>query len=155
MFTYYSEGGWGLMSLEGKTLIKPKYNYLSFDGDNRLTAYNWDEDKGGMWFVDTNGNHLNKEPYRGACGFEELDNKHALVMRTDRSYSIIDEQYENLENLPKMVHAENMMGDDGVECNYLDIPQLLDELNVNQNGMKGVSFESTPETAVQALSNFL
>lgn len=155
MFTYYSEGGWGLMSLEGKTLIKPKYNYLSFDGDNRLTAYNWDEDKGGMWFVDTNGNQLNKEPYRGACGFEELDNKHALVMRTDRSYSIIDEQYENLANLPKMVHAENMMGDDAVECNYLDIPQLLDELNVNQNGMEGVSFESTPETAVKALSKFL
>ena len=74
MFTYYSDGGWGLMSLEGKTLIKPKYNYLSFDGDNRLMAHNWDENKGGMWFVDTNGNHLNKEPYRGACGFEELYN---------------------------------------------------------------------------------
>ena len=39
MFTYYNKDGWGLMNTEGKILIKPKYNTLSFDGDDRRLAY--------------------------------------------------------------------------------------------------------------------
>lgn len=155
MFTYYNKDGWGLMNTEGKILIKPKYNTLSFDGDDRLQAYYLDKDeKGHVKFIDTNDNQLGKETFSYATKFSELDNTHSLVQMQDNSWSIINDKYEHVANLPKIANAEYKLGDNPVECNFVDIAKILDKLQISQNGMEGVTFQSSPKTVVEKLIKY-
>lgn len=155
MFTYYNKDGWGLMTTEGKILIKPKYNTLSFDGDDRLQAYYLDKDeKGHVKFIDINDNQLGKETFSYATKFSELDNMHSLVQMQDNSWSIINDKYEHVANLPKIANAEYKLGDDPVECNFVDIAKILDKLQISQNGMEGVTFQSSPKTVVEKLIKY-
>lgn len=155
MFTFYNKDGWGLMTTEGKILIKPKYNTLSFDGDDRLQAYYLDKDeKGHVKFIDINDNQLGKETFSYATKFSELDNMHSLVQMQDNSWSIINDKYEHVANLPKIANAEYKLGDDPVECNFVDIAKILDKLQISQNGMEGVTFQSSPKTVVEKLIKY-
>lgn len=155
MFTYYNKDGWGLMTTEGKILIKPKYNTLSFDGDDRLQAYYLYKDgKGHVKFIDINDNQLGKETFSYATKFSELDNMHSLVQMQDNSWSIINDKYEHVANLPKIANAEYKLGDDPVECNFVDIAKILDKLQISQNGMEGVTFQSSPKTVVEKLIKY-
>lgn len=155
MFTFYNKDGWGLMTTEGKILIKPKYNTLSFDGDDRLQAYYLYKDgKGHVKFIDINDNQLDKETFSYATKFSELDNMHSLVQMQDNSWSIINDKYEHVANLPKIANAEYKLGDDPVECNFVDIAKILDKLQISQNGMEGVTFQSSPKTVVEKLIKY-
>mgnify|MGYP004645379597 FL=1 len=155
MFTFYNKDGWGLMTTEGKILIKPKYNTLSFDGDDRLQAYYLYKDgKGHVKFIDINDNQLGKETFSYATKFSELDNMHSLVQMQDNSWSIINDKYEHVANLPKIANAEYKLGDDPVECNFVDIAKILDKLQISQNGMEGVTFQSSPKTVVEKLIKY-
>lgn len=155
MFTYYNGDGWGLMTLKGETLIRAKYDFLSFDCDGKLMAYtNEKSGKSSMKFIDKDDNQIGKDSYLIACPFYSLDGSHSLVKVNDKQWSIINDKGEQLEKLPDMINVSVNTGDYYVESDYVDFTKLFDDLKISQDGMEGVTFASSPKTVAEKLSQF-
>ena len=155
-FTYYNGEGWGLMSLKGETLIRAKYDGLSFDCDNKLLAYTSEKDgKNSFKFIDKEDNQTGKDTYVKATPFYMLEGEHALVQVSDKQWSLINKDGEALEKMPDMVNVSFQTGDYIIESDYVDVGKMLDELKITQNGMEGVTFSSTPKDVVNLLAKYI
>ena len=154
-FTYYNGEGWGLMSITGETLIRAKYDGLRFDCDNIMVTYTTDnEGKSTYKFIDKGDNPIGKDSYIAATAFYMLEGEHALVQVSDKQWSLINKKGESLEKLPDMVNISFDTGDYIIESDFVDIAKMLDELKITQNGLEGITFNSTPKNVVELLAKY-
>lgn len=152
-FTYNNGDGWGLMNLEGESVIRAKYDLLYFASDNMMIAMTQKEGGSNVYkVVDLEDNQIGQDTYDDAYPFYLLNNKHAVVKISSSLYSFIDTEGKQVEKLPDMVHVGFSEGDQIVESDYVDMKALVDALHITENGFDGITFTSTPEEVAQYYS---
>lgn len=149
-FTYSNGDGWGLMDINGQTIIRAKYDALYYDSDNLLVAATKDGDDVKYKYIDEKDNQIGKDTYVLATEFSLLDGEHALVKPDDKMYSIIDRDGNQLKDLPDMVNVGMNDGDGYVESDYVDMQKIISDLGISANGVMGFTFNSTPQDVVKA-----
>ena len=154
-FIYSNGSGWGMMDVKGNTIIRAKYDGLTFDSNDYLMAYTKTEDgKGTFKIIDEKDNQIGKDNYLSCSTFKWIDGKHAIAKITDSQWSLINSKCEQMENLPDMVNISFNFGDSYVQSDYVNITALLDKIGISQDGMDGVKFSDTPKAVVAKLSKY-
>lgn len=149
-FTYNNGDGWGLMSIDGETLIRAKYDLLFFAKDDILVAMT--KKNGGVEeykYVNLKDEPIGTDTYDNAFPFSMLDGEHSIVKISSSLYSIIDVTGKQVENLPDMVHVGFNEGDLTVESDYVDMKKLVSSLRITENGVDGLTFQSTTTQTVK------
>ena len=144
-FTYSNGTRWGLMGLDGKTMIRPKSKGLIHDQDNLLLAaietdstYEYE-----FTYIDNKDNPIEKKKYKWASRFSRLDGIHSIV-NIDDYFSIINKNGEEIEGLPNIVNIEISEGEeDLIESDFLDLDNFISELDISPDGLMGLTFKST------------
>ena len=155
-FIYSNGSGWGMMDIKGNTIIRAKYDGLTFDVNGKLLAYTKTEDgKESFKFIDESDNKIGNDTYLSTSTFGLLDGEHALVKITDTQWSLINNKAEQLENLPDMVNISFNCGDGVVVSDYVDINAMLDKIGINKDGMDGITFSDTPKNTVSKIAQYI
>ncbi len=150
-FTYYNGEGWGLMNTKGETLIRAKYEYLYFDGDNVLVAIvKKDADTMEYKYVDKKDNQIGEDTYVSATPYTMFDSEHAIVKPNDKIYSIINKEGKQVEGLPDIVDVGTFEGENYIQSDYVDLKALIADCKISDDGMFGMSFKTTPAEAIKA-----
>ncbi len=155
-FVYNNGDAWGLMNTEGETLIRAKYDYLIYDGDERLVAVTKKGKDDLSWkYIDESDTKLFDEEYLTTSGFDSFDGEHTIVKVSDKQYAIIDTKGKQIEKLPDMIEVGEKRGDDVVKSDYVDMDALLKQLNLSKEGVDKISFATKPKDAVDTLQEHL
>lgn len=152
-FTYNNGDGWGLMNMDGETVIRAKYDLLYFADNQTMIAML--KKNGGVEeykYVSINDEPIGSDTYDDAYSFSMLDGSHAVVKISSSLYSLIDIKGKQVENLPDMVHVGFNEGDFIVESDYIDMKKLVSSLNLNENGVDSLTFKSTTANVVKYYS---
>ena len=152
-FTYNNGDGWGLMNLQGESVIRAKYDLLYFASDDMMIAMTKKDGGSNVYkVIDIEDNQIGPDTYDDAYPFYLLNNKHAVVKISSSLYSIIDTDGKQIEKLPDMVHVGFSEGDQIVESDYVDMKALVDALYITEDGIDSITFKSTPEQVAQYYS---
>ena len=150
-FTYYNGEGWGLMNTKGETLIRAKYEFLYFDGDNMLVAFvRKDADTFESKYVNEKDEQIGEDTYVSATPFTMFDGEHAIVKPNDKIYSIISKEGKQIEGLPDIVEIGTFEGESYIQSDYVDFKALIADCKISDDGMFGMSFKTTPAEAIKA-----
>ena len=150
-FTYYNGEGWGLMNTKGETLIRAKYEFLYFDGDNMLVAIvKKDADTFESKYVNEKDEQIGEDTYVSATPFTMFDGEHAIVKPNDKIYSIISKEGKQVEGLPDIVEIGTFEGESYIQSDYVDFKALIADCKISDDGMFGMSFKTTPAEAIKA-----
>lgn len=149
-FTYYNGEGWGLMDINGQTIIRAKYDVLFYDKENLLLAGTKDGDDVKYKFIDEKDNQIGKDTYVNAELFSAFDGKHTVVKPDDKMFSIIDLDGNQLKGLPDMVNVSFNTGDSFVETDYVDLQKVIDSFQITANGALGLTFNSSAQQVAKA-----
>ena len=150
-FTYYNGEGWGLMNTKGETLIRAKYEFLYFDGDNMLVAsVKKDADTFESKYVNEKDEQIGEDTYVSATPFTMFDGEHAIVKPNDKIYSIISKEGKQVEGLPDIVEIGTFEGESYIQSDYVDFKALIADCKISDDGMFGMSFKTTPAEAIKA-----
>ena len=150
-FTYYNGEGWGLMNTKGETLIRAKYEFLYFDGDNMLVAIvKKDADTFEFKYVNEKDEQIGEDTYVSATPFTMFDGEHAIVKPNDKIYSIISKEGKQVEGLPDIVEIGTFEGESYIQSDYVDFKALIADCKISDDGMFGMSFKTTPAEAIKA-----
>ena len=90
-FTYNNGDGWGLMNMDGETIIRAKYDFLYFADNDLMVAMT--KKKGGVVeykYVNLKDEPIGADTFDDAYSFSMLDGAHAVVKVSSSLYSIID-----------------------------------------------------------------
>ncbi len=153
-FIYSNGDSYGVMNIDGESLIRAKYDHINFDGDG-YTVYNIEDDNAKWKFIDKDDNQIGDDKYQDLVAFRLFDGEHTLVKVADNFWSLIDREGKQLKKLPDMVDVSLGMGDDEVESDYVDFTALFDDMQLSANGLDGLTFQTTPHQAVTALASYL
>lgn len=152
-FTYNNGDGWGLMNLEGESVIRAKYDLLYFASDDMMIAMTKKDGGSNVYkVIDFEDNQVGPDTYDDAYPFYLLNNSHAIVKISSSLYSIIDTKGKQVEKLPDMVHVGFSEGDQVVESDYVDMKALVDGLHITEEGIDGITFKNTPEEVAKYYS---
>ena len=152
-FTYNNGDGWGLMNLEGESVVRAKYDLLYFASDDMMIAMTKKDGGSNVYkVIDFEDNQIGPDTYDDAYPFYLINNKHAVVKISSSLYSIIDTDGKQIEKLPDMVHVGFSEGDQVVESDYVDMKVLIDALHITEDGVDSLTFKSTPEQVAQYYS---
>ena len=149
-FTYNNGDGWGVMNFKGETVIRAKYDILYFASDEIMVAMT-KKDGGSQEFkyINMKDEMIGSDTYDDAYPFYMLDGSHAIVKVSSSMFSIVDLSGKQVEKLPDMVHVGFSEGDMFVESDYVDMKKLVSSFNINEEGVDGLSFKSTPLQVVK------
>lgn len=150
-FTYYNGEGWGLMNTEGETIIRAKYEFLYYDGDDILVAIvKKDATTYESKYINEKDEQIGDDSYVSATPFTMFDGKHAVVKPNDKIYSIIDRNGNVVEGLPDIVNISSYEGEEYIESDYVDMAKLIKDCKITHNGMFGYTFSLKPADAIKA-----
>ena len=151
-FVYNNGEGYGVMNLDGENIVRAKYDFLYFDVSNRLVAitektkdsFNFE-----CKFIDDEDNQIGEDKYVSINPFAHFDGKHSFVKVSDRIWSIVDKDGKQVEKLPDIVNINLSFGDNEIVNDHIDFAALFAEMKLSENGVDGLSFETTPIEAVK------
>lgn len=149
-FTYNNGDGWGVMNMDGETVIRAKYDLIFFASDEIMVALTSKKD--GVYeykYVNLKDEAIGADTYDEASSFYMLDDSHAIVKISANMYSIVDTKCKQVEGLPDMVNVGFSEGDVTVESDFVDMKALITSLNIRENGIDSLNFSSTPLQAVR------
>lgn len=149
IFTYNNGEGWGLMNTKGETLIRAKYENLYLDTDNRLVALFKNGDSYEYKFINEKDEQIGEDTYVEATLFSMYDENHAVVKPNDKIFSIIDKNGKQLEGLPDIVEVGTYEGESYVESDYVDLNKIISVFQINQNGILGINYKTSPKEVVE------
>ena len=126
-FTYNNGDGWGLMNMDGETVIRAKYDLLFFADNDKMIAMT--KKSGGVMeykYVTLKDEPIGSDTYDDAYSFSMLDGSHAVVKISSSLFSIVDLDGKQIEGLPDMVHVGFSEGDLTVKSDFVDMKKLKD-----------------------------
>lgn len=146
-FIYKNEEGYGLMNLQGETIIRAKYDGLLFASDDILVAGTKKEGNMIYKYIDFDDKQIGQDTYKDASPFYD---DCAIVQISENYFSFIDQTGEQKKQLPDIVNIEiREGGDELIKSDYVNFAQLLDSINFTENGIDDISFNSTPRQTVE------
>ena len=151
-FVYNNGEGYGVMNLDGENIVRAKYDFLYFDVSDRLVAitektknsFNYE-----CKFIDSEDNQIGEDKYVSINPFAHFDGKHSFVKVSDRIWSIVDKDGKQVDKLPDIVNINLSFGDDEIVNDHVDFAALFAEMKLSENGVDGLTFDSTPQDAVK------
>ena len=149
VFTYNNGEGWGLMNVKGETLIRAKYESLYFATNGILMATIKKGDEYERKFIDYEDSQIGEDVYTEFEAFDYFDGEHTWVKLNDKIYSLIDKKCQQVKGLPDVVNLSLQSGEGFIESDYVNISQLIEALEIKQDGALGLTFSSKPEAVVK------
>lgn len=150
-FSYYTGEKWAVATLDGTTVLRPKYICVTLHDEKRMIcSYQSDDEE--SWLnkiTDIEGNTLGDEDYMSITGYHDLDGKHCVVGVDYNDWSIVDYDGKVVPGVPAIFSYNLMGGDYLVQSDYLEIPAFVDELKITDNGLDGVPFGIKPVPALE------
>ena len=151
-FVYNNGEGYGVMNLDGENIIRAKYDFLYFDVSGQLVAitektknsFNYE-----CKFIDEDDNQIGEDKYVSINPYAHFDGKHSYVKVSDRIWSIVNKDGKQVEKLPDIVNINLSFGDNEIINDHVDFAALFAEMKLSENGVDGMSFETTPIEAVK------
>ena len=139
----------GVMNFEGETVLRAKYDQLSWVDDDVLTA--WDSSNNMFSLIDLEGNKITKEEYKAIMPF--FDGQHAVVKIDDNSWGFINKKGEemNMKDAPDIYDICDRSTMDIVNSDFLDIDAIVSKLKLSRNGLMGYTLNMTP---LQMVKNY-
>ena len=151
-FIYSNGSAWGVMDMDGKTIIRAKYDGLAFASDDKFIAYTKfpgnDDVKGRCKYIDSNDEQVGNDDYLLCSPFYMLDGKHAIAKITEGQWAVVNSKCKQMQEAPDMYNIVYILGDYSVENDSIDIPSMLSKLNLSQNGMGEMTFSDSPQEAI-------
>ena len=148
-FTYSNGEAWGLMTLQGESLIRAKYDILYYADDNSLVAKTSKNDGYEYKLVNEKDEQTGNDTYEDIYPFSIFDGNHTLVKLNDKQCSIIDKKGESLKSLPDMVEVGLSAGDTYIESDYVDLQALVSAFQITPSGIMGFNYTSSPRNVVR------
>lgn len=146
-FIFKNGDSYGLMNLQGETLIRAKYAGLHFDGDNLLAI----SDKKGdieCKVIDHEDNQVSEEKYEAMAPYKIFDGSNTIAQESDDNFIIIDANGKELDKQPDMVNVNLVHGFNFVESDFVDINALINSLHLSTNGIDGLTLDMQPLAAI-------
>lgn len=152
-FVYYNGEAYGVMNLDGENIIRAKYDILYFDVKDRLVAC-IEKTRNTLdyecKFIDSNDNQIGVDKYVSINPYIHFDGKHSFVKVSDRIWSIIDTNGKQVDKLPDIVNINLSYGDNEILNDHVDFARLFSEMQLTNNGVDGLTFNTKPADAVNA-----
>lgn len=139
----------GVMNFEGETVLRAKYDQLSWVDDDVLTA--WDSSNNMFSLIDLEGNKITKEEYKAIMPF--FDGQHAVVKIDDNSWGFINKKGEeiNMKDTPDIYDIGEKSASSIVNSDFLDIDAIVSRLNLSKKGLMGYTLNMAP---LQMVKNY-
>lgn len=132
----FSDGEYmGVRTIKDKVLIRPKYDAIDWATSDMIWAVSVTDEKREIGLVDLEGNRITKETYLDALPF--YDGEHAFVQITDNTWSIINDNGEELKNVPDIYKVFAQNSDQVIVSDYMDIDAIIAAVNMTPNGFGG------------------
>lgn len=146
----YSDGEKiGLMTLEGESVIRAKYNGISFATDDLLFVGKNNDDGWKVTLINTKDEQQGE--FEGTSAFGVYGSgKYALVAFDEHDYGFIDMKGMPLKDFQTDVYDVNLnTGNSWVESDYVNFADVVAKLNLSKTGVAAFNINQTPEQAVQ------
>lgn len=151
-FTYSNGTGWGLMGLDGKTMIRTKYKGLYHDIDNLLVAIvEKDSVSYNAKYINTKDTRIGNDTYVQISLFSMFDRDHAFT-KIDNIYTIVNKDGSQIKNIPNIGTYE---GENYIESDFLDLNEALSSFNISKEGLMGMTFKSTAKEVARISTDSL
>lgn len=145
----FSDGEyWGIRNVKDEVLIRAKYDAILWATSDLIWAISVEDGKTEMALVDLEGNKITSDTYQDALPF--YDGKHAFVQITDKTWSMIDIDGNELKDVPDIYHISNNSADNVVVSDYLDIDAIISDINMTPNGFGGFGINMSAVNLVKA-----
>ena len=154
-FVYTNGEGYGVMNLEGKNVIRAKYDFLYFDVSNRLIAITEktkDSKNYDCKFIDGEDNQIGEDKYVSINPLSQFDGQFSFVKVSDRIWSIVNKEGKQLEGLPDIVNINLSIGDYEVLNDHIDFTAFFNEMNLSATTMDSLTLDKT--TPIQAVKYY-
>lgn len=152
-FVYTNGEGYGVMNLKGENVIRAKYDFLYFDGSDRLVAIIEKTKNSKDYeckYIDIEDNQIGEDKYVSINPFSQFDGNYSFVKVSDRIWSIVDLKGKQVEKLPDIVNINLGGGDNEILCDHIDFNMLFNEMNLSANTVDSVGIgKTTPWQAVK------
>ncbi|MCR5152063.1 MAG: WG repeat-containing protein [Prevotella sp.] len=158
-FVYTNGEGYGVMTTDGENLIRAKYDFLYFDVSDRLVAITEKTKGSGSYeckFIDDDDNQIGTDKYVSINPLSNFDGEHSFVKISDRIWSIVDKDGQQIKRLPDIVNINLASGDVQILDDHVDFAALFDEMGLGEKNIDGMELGITnAEEAALRHANWL
>lgn len=151
-FVFSRDNKYGVMNLEGETLIRAKYDALYFVADGLLAAYDSDKSADERWrLIDMEGEQVGDDRFRSIV-YNGLTMGDYLIGEVgEDDYGFIDKNGE-IKKLDKGISVYDLSVNTAgyeVESDYVDYAALLAGLDIKADGMTGMTLGLSAPAAIK------
>ena len=158
-FIFTDGEGQGLADFEGTTLLRPKYDRLSYAGHSLLWAGTEGDNGWRYKLIDKEGKEVSTDTYRSVMQFF---GEYAPVQVSERRWALIDKKGEEVEDLPSIREISQTDIDEAMyglqESHYctrvfndfLDVDALIEAANITSDGCGVWTIRQTPPQIIRA-----
>lgn len=145
----YSDGeNYGLMNFKGETVLRAKYDRLSFGPDGLLFARNDSDDD--YMLINYDGEQVGKETFQRVQPF--LGGSHAPVRLSDNYWGLVDKKGELIKDLKAELYDIDASSEDTwIESDYVDLGALADAMKLSSTSLAGYDFNQTAQSVISEI----
>ena len=159
-FIYYDESSkYGMCAFDGSTLVRAKYDYLSFVDKEILAGTIFPENdaenlESRCELVGINGTVISKRKYMSIEDYIPTGYKSAIVCIAENHYSLIDRKGERVSDVPDIAYASAYVNSYSVLSDYVDVPALLDNIGFSDDGLDSLTFNSSVRSVLDRQARY-
>lgn len=140
-FIFFNGENYGVMNFEGETILRAKYDMLTWADDNLLIAYDSDTRYS---LINLSGEKLTNDYYQNILPF--YGGSCAPVRVSDNGWELINKNGEevNIKNSPDIYYICNNSACQTVRSDYVDMDAIIAQLHISKNGLMGYGLNMSP-----------
>ncbi len=156
MFIYQSGGNnpqCGLMSIDGESLIRAKYDLMTALSDELFAAFNSKDGKIECQIVNKNDEKIGDDTYQYVDNFH---GDYAFAQVSDKEYVIVGKDGKPIKDVPDIASLDvgyhyNSLD---VRSDYVDLESMVEALDIKADGLLGITTASTPLDALKKKAEY-
>lgn len=156
------ENKFGMAAFDGTTLVRAKYDYLSFADKDMLIGTISNEKANENDFevslkyelIKTDGTPVTTKKYDNMEPFIPTACKSAIVCVGENHYSMIDRKGERLKDLPDIAYATSYCYTGEVSSDYVDIPVFLNNIGFTATSLDSLTFNSSVQSVLKRQARY-
>lgn len=149
-FIFYDGEGYGLKSMEGETIIRPKYNQLQYAGNDLLWACKSGDDDNYI-LIDKKGTEITKDGYSTVMSFM---GSCALVRVSAKEWGLINDSGEELKLKTDIYDVSIETGPLFVTSDFMDLDAIVKALHITADGLGGLNVNLNPQQMIKPYSEY-
>ena len=158
-FIYYDGENMGLADFNGTTLLRPKYDWLSYAGHSLLWAGTEVDNGWRIKLIDKEGKEVSSDTYRNKTMFF---GDYAAVQVSEKRWALIDKKGNEVEDLPSIREISQTDIDEATQSlesrhlctivysDFLDVDAIIEAANITSDGCGVWTIKQTPQQIIRA-----